>query len=375
MHQIYITTYQGLEDTLFDEIVELGIPKNRVKIVKRGVSVSDCSLKEVYQFNYELRCAIRVLINLASFQIREVKDLHWKSKSINWHQWFEPNQTFKVDGIVNNSEEFNNPKYAAQVTKDGIVDCFKNTKGERPDVDTYNPDIVIQVLVSKNNVTISLDSSGDSLHKRNYKSGSFRAPLSEVLAAGMVKKCGFKNGMDLYDPMCGSGTLLTEGYQIACKTPAGKYRDWWAFENWSVFKEEDFIEVKENAAKKEEEFKGNLYYGDQYLANVEMTEDNLKAVGYYKMKEHSSDFFHSTKPSDSGIIVMNPPYDVRLELNESKAFYKQIGDQFKQQFSGWNAGVFSGNIPALKALGLKPSRRIPLWNGPIEGRLNMYDMY
>jgi putative N6-adenine-specific DNA methylase len=375
MHTVFITTYQGLEPLLAKEISALGIPESRIEMIKRGVRVLNCSLEDVYRFNYQLRTALRVLLNLSKFRLKNTNDLKWKSKQVNWHHWFSPDKRIKIDAVVNNSREFSNSKYAAQLVKDGVVDCFKNTRGERPVVDLKSPEVRIQVLISKDNVTLSLDTSGDSLHKRGYKTSSFKAPLSEVLAAGIAMLSEVNNYETLFDPMCGSGTLLTEAYLIKTNTAPGKWRESFGFEHFLKFEEDDFLKIRSEAIAKEKPLKGSICFNDLYRSNVEQTQMNLKKVGFYAGESSYGDFLKSNAPHSGGLLLMNPPYDQRLEQDDVNSFYKAIGDTLKQQYKGWTAGIFSGNMEALKNVGLKTSKKHPLFNGPLESKLHLYELY
>ena len=376
MYSVFVSTYQGVEESLLEELQEIGISESRLKLSRRGVAVSDCSIEEIYRFNYILRTGLRVLLNLEHLEIEQASDLYDSVKSIDWTEWFGNDQTFKIDAVANRSELFNNSLFAARLTKDAIADLFREKTGERPSVDFDYPDIRIHILISGSSLTVSLDSSGDSLHKRGYKTGSFRAPLSEVLASCMLRKAGFTKEMTLYDPMCGSGTILCEGYMMATNTPAGKFRKRWAFQEWKNYNRGAFFTIMDECDAKRTKYSGEIIGGDQIGNNVGLTKENLGAVGCTSGIADKIDFFESTGLNTTpGLLLTNPPYGERIELSEAREFYKSIGDVFKKQFSGWSAGVFSANIPASKALGLKPKRRYPLWNGPLEGRLFMYDLY
>jgi len=303
-YSIFISTYQGLEETLFEELQEIGIEPSRLKISRRGVSVSECSLEEIYRFNYILRTALRVLLNLEHLEIENANGLYDAVKSIDWSDWFSNNQTFKIDAVVNRSEYFTNSLYAARLTKDAIADFFRDSKGERPSVDFDYPDIRIHVLISGNTLTISLDSSGESLHKRGYKEGSFRAPLSEVLAAGMLRKAGFNREQTLYDPMCGSGTILCEGYLMATNTPAGKFRKRWAFQEWKNYNRDEFFSIMDDCDSKKTKFSGEIIGGDLIGNNVGITKDNLGSIGCTIGQISKTDFFEREGLStNSGLLL------------------------------------------------------------------------
>ena len=370
---IYVTTYQGLEEILLEELVQSKIGSKH-EIRKRGVAFAG-NIEDVYRANYLVRSALRVLINLVSFELNEANDLYDFGKKVEWDKWFFPQKWIAIDAIVRN-EHFKNSVYAAQLLKDAICDRFVENESERPNVDLKLANVRINLLIAGASCTISMDSSGDSLHKRGYKTVSGVAPLSEVLASGILKLSGWDGKSELYDGMCGSGTLLTEAFLLSKNTPCGKYRQKFCFQQWRNFDGDKWKEIKDESKRIESDNVARISGGDSHPYAIEDAKMNIAAASMDQdIDVFQRDFFNSPAPAASGFLIMNPPYDKRITLADAKQFYSEIGDKLKTDYKGWTAAIFSANIPAIKALGLKPKRRIPLWNGPLEGRLNIYELY
>jgi len=370
---IYVTTYQGLEEILLEELVQSKIGSKH-EIRKRGVAFAG-NIEDVYRANYLVRSALRVLINLVSFELNEANDLYDFGKKVEWDKWFFPQKSIAIDAIVRN-EHFKNSVYAAQLLKDAICDRFVENESERPNVELKLANVRINLLIAGASCTISMDSSGDSLHKRGYKTVSGVAPLSEVLASGILKLSGWDGKSELYDGMCGSGTLLTEAFLLSKNTPCGKYRQKFCFQQWRNFDGDKWKEIKDESKRIESDNVARISGGDSHPYAIEDAKMNIAAASMDQdIDVFQRDFFNSPAPAASGFLIMNPPYDKRITLADAKQFYSEIGDKLKTDYKGWTAAIFSANIPAIKALGLKPKRRIPLWNGPLEGRLNIYELY
>jgi len=368
---IYVTTYQGLEEILLEELVQSKIGSKH-EIRKRGVAFAG-NIEDVYRANYLVRSALRVLINLVSFELNEANDLYDFGKKVEWDKWFFPQKSIAIDAIVRN-EHFKNSVYAAQLLKDAICDRFVENESERPNLKLAN--VRINLLIAGASCTISMDSSGDSLHKRGYKTVGGVAPLSEVLASGILKLSGWDGKSELYDGMCGSGTLLTEAFLLSKNTPCGKYRQKFCFQQWRNFDGDKWKEIKDESKRIGSDNVARISGGDSHPYAIEDAKMNIAAASMDQdIDVFQRDFFNSPAPAASGFLIMNPPYDKRITLADAKQFYSEIGDKLKTDYKGWTAAIFSANIPAIKALGLKPKRRIPLWNGPLEGRLNIYELY
>lgn len=370
---VFVSTYQGLEEELAKEVNEV-LNDEVAEIRRRGVAIPNRMLPEVYKLNYYLRLGLRVQIELERFELKETNDLYQKGKEIKWEDWFDVANSFKIDVNANNSELFKHSKYAGQLLKDAICDRFRDLTGERPNIDTKTPDIWIHLQISSNNCTISLNSSGDSLHRRGYKLRQTPAPISEVLAAGIIKLSGWEGNTPFYDGMCGSGTFLAEAFMLMDDIPAGRWRRRFSFKRWKCYEQEDFELVRRNIRIPSKK----IYVGgsDIHPGSISAAQLNLKDLFKgRKPQVKQADFFNLEKPFKKGILIMNPPYDVRLKDKDIREFYKKLGDQLKQHWQGWDAWIYSGNIDALKNLGLKPKQRIPLWNGPIEGRLMHFPLF
>lgn len=370
---VFASTYQGLEEILKKEIDTL-LNVEDSEIRRRGVALANRPLTDIYKMNFYLRTALRVFLELDRFELSQASNLYDRAKEIEWEKWFGLDQTFKIDASANNSEFFDNAIYASQLLKDAICDRYREKSGERPSVNIDHPDILIHLQISSESCTISLNSSGESLHKRGYKTQQTPAPLSEVLAAGIIKLSGWNGNTPLLDPMCGSGTFLAEAFMISEEMAAQKFRQWFAFKSWIPYNKEDFSAIKHKSILGSK--KAYIEGSDMHPLSVKAAEENLSNM--YKGRNPNvsqQDFFKLEKPFPKGIIFMNPPYDVRMEKENINEFYAKIGDHLKKNFEGWDAWIFSSNISALKSVGLKPNIRIPLFNGPLEARLMHFQLY
>jgi len=366
-------TFAGLENMLTAELTELGALD--AEPIKRGVKFrGDTSM--MYKANYMARTAIRVLKPIAVFEVNDEKDLYEHVMKIDWTKVFKLEQTFSVEANVFHSE-LTHSHFVALKTKDAIVDQFREVMGKRPWVNTDNPDIFVDVHLSHNICTVSLDSSGHSLHQRGYRVAADKAPINEVLAAGMIRLTGWKGETDFYDPMCGSGTIPIEAAMIAMNIPSGYYRQKFAFMNWEGYDEALWLQVKQAADDQMGELKHRIFASDRSDKAIGFTRNNLKSAGLHKDIEVSCQFFDSIKPAaGKGIIIMNPPYGMRLEEHgELRDLYKGIGDALKKNFTGFDAWIITPSIDTFKFIGLRPARRIPLYNGPIETRFLKFEVY
>lgn len=372
MKQYTAKTMAGLEHILAKELVEIGA--HEVKPGVRAVTFKG-TMATMYKANYCCRTALRILSPLVSFRINTQQQLYKKCMEFAWEELFDRTDTFAIDGFVHESV-FTHSKFAALRVKDAIADRFRKKFNERPSVDTEYPDVRISIHIWKNNVSISLDSSGSSLHKRGYRSQTGLAPLNEVMAAGMIMLSEWSGESDFYDPMCGSGTLLIEAAMYARKVPPGHFRRSFGFELWKDFDAKLWEEIKTEADSKIIDTPYKFYGSDQSAHSVEMAIQNAKNAElnqYLSIKRR--DFFKLQPQSAEGILITNPPYDERIKEDDIEAFYRQIGDALKNNFQNFTAWILSGNITALKKIGLRSSKRIIMYNGPIESRFARYDMY
>lgn len=365
-------TFAGLEDALAAELIELGAED--VKVIKRGATFrGDEEL--MYKINYLSRLAVRILKPIGVFDVKTDDQLYDKVRKINWMNVFKLNQTFSVDANLFYSE-LDHSNYASMKTKDAIVDQFREVTGKRPWVSNENPDIYIDVHISHNVCTISLDSSGESLHRRGYRIVADKAPINEVLAAGMINLSGWKGGTDFYDPMCGSGTIPMEAAMLAMKVPAGYYRARYAFMSWEGYDEVLWNKIKEEANEKMGELDCEIFASDRSEKAIAMAKKNLKHAGLHKDIDIKVAFFDSVVPTKGGMLIMNPPYGIRMEeRGELRDLYKGIGNVLKQNFTGFEAWVISPNFDTAKFIGLRPSKKITLYNGPIETRFLKFEVY
>lgn len=370
--KIVAKTFQGLEEVLAQELHNLGIQKT--EIVKRAV-LFQTNQEGMYRANYLLRSALRLLISIDEFSVNNEDQLYNSIQSINWSKYLNVNRTFAIDTVVNSSV-FRHSKYVAFKTKDAIVDQFRKKTGRRPSIDVDNPDLRINVLINDTNLKLSLDSSGESLHKRNYRIKTVKAPINEVLAAGLILLSGWDRQKSFWDPMCGSGTLPIEAFMIAQNKPAQFFRRDFGFTSWRNFDHELWDKIRKTENQKLSETLPSIHCSDIDKYAIAATEKNFNRFRPgRKLRVSQKDFFDTSLQDEPYHIIMNPPYDNRLELDDDVEFYKNIGDTLKQKYPGSEAWIFSGNVEAIKHVGLKPSRRIHLYNGPIPSKYHKFDLH
>ena len=365
-------TLYGFEELLAKELIQLGAQDVNIGI--RSVSfVGDKGF--MYKANMALRTAIKILKPIHSFRVKNEKDLYVHIYNMPWENYMKPNGTLAVDATVH-STQFTHSLFIAQKTKDAIVDRFRNTKGERPNVDLKFPDLKVNVHIDRNTCNISLDTSGDSLHKRGYKTATNIAPINEVLAAGMIMLSGWDGQCDFMDPMCGSGTILAEAAMIACNIPPNLMRKEFAFERWTDWDVDLFEKIEESLLKRARDFHHKIIGFDKSPSAVAKAKENIKNAhleDFITIKHE--DFFKTQKGGEGKLhMVFNPPYGERLNL-EMESFYKQIGDTLKQNYPNTDAWFITSNLDALKHVGLRPSRKIHLFNAKLEARLVKYEIY
>lgn len=365
-------TLYGLEEILAQELRKLGA--SGVEIGTRNVTFEG-DMGFLYKANLCCRTAIKILKPISSFNVFTEADIYKKVYEIPWEKFMDVDGTLAVDATVF-SENFTHSKYIALKTKDAIVDRFRDKEGRRPDVDLDHPSLRVNIHIDRNICTISLDSSGQSLHKRGYKVANTMAPINEVLAAGMIMLSGWSGQCNFLDPMCGSGTILTEAAMIACNIPPNLNREEFGFENWPDF-DVDLYELIENAAlKKIKDFHFKIEGFDIEADIVSKAKENISSANLQEfVSVRKQDFFESKKENDQSLfIVFNPPYDERLQVDAEK-LYTSIGATLKHGYPGTQAWMITSNMEALKHVGLRPSRRIRLYNGKLEGKLVKYEMY
>lgn len=380
-------TFKGLEEVLAKELIELGA--NDVQLERRAVSFrGDKAL--LYRANLCLRTASRILVPIVEATLTPKKkniapeDLLYEAvKRVEWSRYMSVENTFAINATVY-SDTFRNSRFVTYRVKDAIADYWMERANKRPSVAVEAPDILINVHIAKEHLTLSLDSSGESLHKRGYRVANTEAPINEALAAGMLLMAGWKGQSDFYDPMCGSGTLLIEAALIARNIAPGVFRQAFAFEKWSDFDAELWSDIY-NDDSQEHEFTHKIYGSDASFYAIQQAAKNIKSAGVQKdvelkqirmeeIKAITNNQSPLTNPSP--LVMLNPPYGERLKSNkEMEDLYSAIGSTLKHQFAGATAWIISSNDAAMKCIGLKPSRKVRLLNGELDCQFNRYDLF
>lgn len=370
--QLLIKTLAGLEEVLAAECIALGHVD--VEVGRRAVS-SRTDLAGVYRANLELRTAIRILLPLAEAEVHNEQQLYDFVYAQEWSRYLGKNRTLVVDAITFHPK-LDHSHFLALKTKDAIVDQLRDKTGDRPDVDTETPDVRINLhLDALGKATLSLDSSGEGLHRRGYRRVTGEAPLNEVLAAGLVALSGYEGEVPFVDPLCGSGTIPIEAALVATRTAPGLGRRF-GFERWLDFDADLFAGVRREAQAKIRSAPHPIIGVDRSDRVLEAAQRNIAAAGLLRSVDlQRSTFQRFQPPAGPGTLIANPPYDLRLKTADIGALYQELGDTFKKSYRGYTAWIFSANLEALKRIGLKTSRRIHLFNGPVEARLYRYDLY
>ena len=390
--QLIAKTFKGLEEVLAQELIALGA--NNVQIGRRAVSFTGDKAM-LYRANLSLRTALRILVEIYNSQFtihnsnpRKPEDwLYEQVKSVDWSKYMTVDSTFAIDATVY-SETFRNSRFVTYRVKDAVADYWTEHANKRPNVDTENPDIRINVHIANETLTVSLDSSGESLHKRGYRVATTEAPINEVLAAGMLLIAGWKGETDFYDPMCGSGTIPIEAALIARNIAPGVFRKEFGFEHWPDFDEELWSDIY-NDDSQEREFTHKIYGSDASFFAIQQATKNVKSAGVQKevvlrqirMEEITnlqSPITNHQSPitNTSPLVMLNPPYGERLASNKDmEELYGNIGSALKHQFTGATAWIISSNDEAMKCIGLKPSKKMRLLNGELDCQFNRYDLF
>lgn len=367
-HKLVAPTLAGLENVLAQELLELGA--DDIQIANRAVYFSG-DIKMIYRANYFVRTALRILWPIETFRFQSSDDLYRKAKDVPWEDYIGINQSFAIHHTVF-SELFKNSMFASLKVKDAIVDRFRFKFQKRPSIDPRFPDVSINLHISNNVCTISLDSSGDSLHKRGYRVSQTEAPINEVLAAGMLKMSGWDGKQNFMDPMCGSGTIAIEAALLATNTPPGAIRKNFAFQKWKSFKNEDFQKIISETSICIPE--GKIVASDISRQAIDIACKNAEAAGIYKyIKFKISNFKYLDAELENPFLVFNPPYGERLTPNDPE-FYSMVGERLKHHYEQATAWIIS-TPECLKAIGLKPSVKINLLNGSINCSLRKYELY
>lgn len=369
--ELIAKTFQGLEEVLAQELIELGA--NNVAIGRRMVSFTGDKAM-MYRANFCLRTAIRILMPVKHFKAKDADEVYAAVRSIDWSKYLDTNTTFAVDSVVF-STEFRHSKFVAYKVKDAIVDYFRDTTGERPNIRITNPDVKLNIHIADEDCTLSLDSSGESLHIRGYRVGSVEAPINEVLAAGLIKLTGWKYDTDFIDPFCGSGTLLIEAALMVRNIYPGVFRKEFGFEKWKDFDRKLLDEIY-NDDSQEREFDHKIYGYDINLPAIEVATKNVKSAGVADIVVlKQQDFRKFTRPSENALIVTNPPYGERLTPPDLLNLYQHIGKVMKNEFSGGEAWIISSKQELFENIGLRASFKIQLFNGSLDCDFRKYQLF
>lgn len=364
-------TFYGFEEILAQELKALGAAD--VKIGNRMVEFYG-DLGFMYKANYSLRTALRIQKPIHTFSVKTEHQLYDRMKKFPWENYFNVDQTFVIDPTVF-SDYFTHSHYAALKVKDAIVDRFQENTGRRPSIDKENPDVRFNLHISHDKVTLSIDSSGESLHKRGYRSETGPAPINEVLAACLLIIAGWDGKGNYLDPMCGSGTMLVEAGMIACNIPAQIHRRDFSFQNWPDYDATLFAEIRNFRINRIKDFDYKIVGYDISPMMVKIAEENIRSADLSDIIEvRQQDFFTSKKDMFPVSIVFNPPYNERLE-NDNQVFYKQIGDTLKSSYPNTLAWFVTSDLSAKKYVGLKPSKKLKVFNGKLECDFLQYEMY
>lgn len=370
-NELIAKTLQGLENVLAEELAALGA--DDIRTGRRMVSFSG-DKEMMYRANFCLRTAIRILKPIKHFQAENADQVYEQIKDIAWEEYMQPASSFAVDAVVY-SEAFRHSKFVAYRVKDAIVDYFREHSGKRPSVRLNNPDVQLNIHIAETECTLSLDSSGESLHRRGYRTEAVEAPLNEALAAGIILLTGWRGECDLIDPMCGSGTFPIEAALIAKNIAPGVFRQGYAFEKWNDF-DAELLETIYNDDSRERLFEHKIYAYDNNPKAIEIATRNIKAAGAGKdIVIRQQPFQQFTRPKEKAVLITNPPYGERISSNDLMGLYQMIGERLKHAFMGNTAWILSYHQECFDQIGLKATRRIPLLNGALPCELREYEIF
>ena len=366
--ELIAKTFQGLEEVLAQEL-----GANNVQIGRRMVSFTGDKAM-MYRANFCLRTAVRVLMPIKHFRATDADEVYAAVRTVDWSKYLDVHTTFSVDSVVY-SEEFRHSKFVAYKVKDAIVDYFRDTTGERPNIRITNPDIKLNIHIAADDCTLSLDSSGESLHLRGYRTGSVEAPLNEVLAAGLIKLTGWKCDCDFIDPFCGSGTLLIEAALMARNIYPGVFRKEFGFEKWKDFDRQLLDEIY-NDDSQEREFAHRIYGYDINKPTLEIATENVKSAGVADVVTlRQQDFRNFKQPEAKSLIVTNPPYGQRLLSPDILGLYQMIGRVLKHEFAGGEAWIICSKEELFDNIGLRPSIKLQVLNGSLDCDFRKYQLF
>jgi len=364
---------EGTEDLGVEELTELGATKARAAY--KG-AYFEADKETLYRINYQSRIASRILAPLLTFQCHSTKYLYRTAKTIHWSKMLSPNDTFAVSATVSQSR-INHSKYAALCVKDAIADYFTETRGKRPNVQTTNPDVRISLHIQNNKAVISLDTSGEALHKRGYRKRTLEAPMRETLAAAIIRLTGWNAETPLCDPMCGSGTLLIEALMQACKIPSGYLRHRFGFENLPDFDRDLWMIVKNGENRRIRPLAPGLLLGsDLSREAVKIAGENCDPLPFGEKIHWKAMSIENIAVPEGSLIICNPPYGMRLgDKKKAAELYGRIGKALKKRCSGSTAFIYIGDPSLIRKLGMKPSLKRTMPNGPIQGQICRFELF
>ncbi len=367
---ITLKCFFGFEETLKEELIEYGF--NEIELLNRAVQIKG-TWKDVYYLNLHSRCSIAILVEIASFRIKSENDLYQRALKIKWSEFFEVNKTIAVKGAIY-SDLFTNTHYPYLLVKDAIVDHFRDTTGDRPDIEIKRPQVLIDLYISNNQVTISVNTSGNPLFQRGYRNASGEAPINEVVAASLIRMSGWDRKTNLMDPFCGSGTLLIEGALLATGIPSNIERQHYAFKNFKNFDQKLWDEIYDNATRIVRKLPCRFIGSDISDEMVLKSRRNLREFSFGRFIEISGKPFNEVKKTDEPVfIISNPPYGQRLELDEE--MYAEIGTWLKHEIKEGIACIISSSDEGFKSIGLKHSKKVKVYNGNLDCSFRCYELF
>lgn len=366
-------TIQGLEDVLAEEL--RGYDVENIQPGRRMVEFS-ADRKTMYEINYRIFTALRVLESFKTFTFNDISEYYDNIRALPWKNILDADKTIAVDASVFKCNAFNNSNFTEMKTKDAVADYFRDEFGQRPSVSLNNPDLLINIYIQGNSCHVSLDTSGIPLYKRGYRQLLHEASINEVLAAGMIRLSGWSGEGDFYDPMCGGATIPIEAAMFASGMPAGYFRENWGFMRWKTFDAELWRQVKDEYSQLRSGKTFSIHASDISAQSLRIAHKNIAAARMMKTIKLEQHSFEKLMPvSDQGMLIFNPPYNVRLEIEDMIVFYQNLGNHLKHNFKGHQAWIISSDINAIKHVGLKPVKKYRLMNGQLEARFHGFELY
>lgn len=370
---VVVKTLTGLEEVLAGELRAIGVEDPRV--LRRGVSFMG-DLGHVYRANMFSRTAIAVLREISAFTFSDRDDFYNKMRAIEWDAHFGVEKSIVIYSVAARSETFSNTLFVSQLTKDAVADYFREKTGERPSVDKDDAHIRLSIYVNQDRCVVSLDSSGDPLFKRGYRREGGGAPLNEVLAAGLIMLSGWDKQSNFVDPMCGSGTFSIEAGLMANNIAPGSLRKQFSFEHWHDFDSTLWEQVKQEAKDQRVSSRITIMASDMNARVIDIARKNIMEAGLMgQIKLQRQEFFNFHPPAGGGWVLLNPPYGERLKRENLPGFYTSIGNTLKNNYQGYKAGIITSDIPAMKSIGLKPVLRTTVFNGPLECKFMVFELF